>query len=424
MTVKSLVVSLIFSMKSFFEHQQNHCSNSSVYLNNGFLWFLTVNSASPTLADGIALTLHPMSSCSTNPTLPHQNSTLSLLRILQKSHSWIISMSLASWYTCLAMACYFALPPTCSNPVTALPSVSTFRRASGSNVVPWTMKKSIVALWSMLMIAGKDFLSVIQLLGSSRDLFYPVTHQNVLEFMVPILIWPLILWSHLTTRSSLVQLYNVVANTYLIDVYSSETDSWTWTKIILELPRLHLRRPGVFCNGAIHWRSHETALSYFDVGTGTLNRAPLAPMLFVDGHMLDILYFGECCGHLHVISGTSYLMFPLQFDVFEMASDYSGWSVRYHVDIRPTLSWHGRGNFGAFSVLSVIQAEEESESMIVLFLAGGVAVSYNPCDGTSNKLSDLESRPKHRYYSADYYAFHTYQYFESLVSLWGNQPCQ
>jgi hypothetical protein len=43
--------------------------------------------------------------------------------------------------------------------------------------------------------------------------------------------------------------------------------------------------------------------------------------------------FGESGGNLHLIQVNSSVL--NQFDVLEMARDYSAWSVKYHIDLNP-----------------------------------------------------------------------------------------
>lgn len=168
----------------------------------------------------------------------------------------------------------------------------------------------------------------------------------------------------------------------------------------------------VFCNGAVHWYSKEHTSPYFVVDDETLKTMPMPmpiPPMPLAQRPWYINHFGESCGHLHMIVSNHEYYSLLQFNFWEMASDYSGWSVRYHVDLcsvrtaQPKQSW--------ISVVSIIWTQKEEESIIIL-IHGGRAISYNPCDGTASKLCDLDPRPK---FYIDYKDCDAYRYFETLA---------
>ncbi|KAJ6737500.1 hypothetical protein OIU85_019552 [Salix viminalis] len=87
---------------------------------------------------------------------------------------------------------------------------------------------------------------------------------------------------------------------------------------------------------------------------------------------LDITYFAGYGGHLHMGVGINCLV--LEFDIWELKADSSGWFIKYHLDLHSMR--RKLANRCPFSVLSLIRAEKEDESTIV-FVVDGRAISYN-----------------------------------------------
>ncbi|KAJ6397636.1 hypothetical protein OIU77_018616 [Salix suchowensis] len=167
--------------------------------------------------------------------------------------------------------------------------------------------------------------------------------------------------------------YQVTSGGYEIDVYSSETGSWV------------LKR----------------ARNTFDVSSESVNVLPMPPR-----GQLDITYFGGSRGHLHMGVGINRLV--LEFDIWELKADYSGWFIKYHLDfhsMRRELT-----NRYPLSVLSLIRAEKEDESTIV-FVVDGRAISYNLHDRRSKMLCDLLQKTN----PCGYLKFHAYEYFKTLI---------
>ncbi|CAK7339005.1 unnamed protein product [Dovyalis caffra] len=196
-----------------------------------------------------------------------------------------------------------------------------------------------------------------------------------------------------------------------IDVYSSKTESWTRAPTLFERPLRMFSYDGIFCNGAIYWYSKAATSVYFDVDSETVKKIAMPPML-KDMPLTHISYFGESRGHLNLVGFNNFSNLS-ELYVWEMPPNHCGWLLRYLVDLHSI-----RENPRAISVLSVIRTEKEEESMLVLLMDGGRVVSYNTCDGTSNKLCDLEPRTEIENNSGklDYNGRDVYQYFETLIS--------
>ncbi|PQM39749.1 F-box protein [Prunus yedoensis var. nudiflora] len=117
-----------------------------------------------------------------------------------------------------------------------------------------------------------------------------------------------------------------------IEIYSSETRSWRL------LDSTFLKQPvdyitPVYCNGAIHWSGWNAQLSYYHMDeerVGWVDSPPFyEPFERDDGE--DTYFFETPGGHLHL--ARVYWRCQTQFDVLEMGRNYSGWFVKYHVDL-------------------------------------------------------------------------------------------
>ncbi|XVF11232.1 hypothetical protein REPUB_Repub08aG0008600 [Reevesia pubescens] len=158
-----------------------------------------------------------------------------------------------------------------------------------------------------------------------------------------------------------------------IEIYSSRTQSWrlSGNPFIAEVNTGFNR--GVFCNGAIHWLTGwGTTSPYFNVEEEKLRELPMPPFPDDWEDLRMYVYFGESRGHLHLIE--IYGPRTTQFNVYEIESDYSGWFVKYHIDLDPlTVAFPGMRrtyydpsdlNYYVFSVLCIVREENDEESVI------------------------------------------------------------
>ncbi|KAL6144734.1 hypothetical protein ACLB2K_055425 [Fragaria x ananassa] len=178
------------------------------------------------------------------------------------------------------------------------------------------------------------------------------------------------------------------------DIYSSETGEWEH----LETPFFHgqsykfnwkSRLGAVYCNGALHWirkkrkdfhfsydrkefTRHETdVLHYFEVSQERMlvvsATTPVPSVVknipvgsgYWQPTMWPILaqrYFGECGGRLYLIETYEHCL--TQFDVMEMERDYSGWFVKYNVDLNPLAAALPGQDWDPLIVLCLSQEEE------------------------------------------------------------------
>ncbi|OVA19256.1 F-box domain [Macleaya cordata] len=217
---------------------------------------------------------------------------------------------------------------------------------------------------------------------------------------------------------------------YQIEIYSSKTASWRLSGDPFPAPNDDsFFKSGVFWNGSLHWISlrdsdsiglSEYSLYYFDIGRELLKRMPVPPIPNYEWEMRSIGYFGECRGHLHLIE--IYDSWTTRFDILEMDADYTGWNIKYHVDLEgltinvaDSETVHDDSDVEEeflyrfeFSVLYVEEKEEEESSTLVLHIPEKV-ISYDLKEMRCKKIHDLSSSLRVEG------SLQAYQYIESLA---------
>ncbi|KAH7854939.1 hypothetical protein Vadar_019386 [Vaccinium darrowii] len=107
-----------------------------------------------------------------------------------------------------------------------------------------------------------------------------------------------------------------------------------------------------------------------------------------------VWYFGESSNHLHHVACDESRII-LEFRIYEMERDYSGWFVKYSVtlgDIRDVCLEMGLDRESFFSILCILRRENgsEDESVLVFQLKGNrTVVWYNLMGKPFNKVLDL-----------------------------------
>ncbi|KAF7811480.1 F-box protein [Senna tora] len=162
------------------------------------------------------------------------------------------------------------------------------------------------------------------------------------------------------------------ARDHLIEIYSSEGGPWRVSRYFTAPLTVDFDF-GVFWNGAIHWINKWENSVYFKVDEEQVRDMPMPSMVHYDDDRIRkprrIEYFGESRDHLHLVE--IYGHRTLEFNVYEMKRDYSGWFVKYHVDlntvsiafpeiIREDLP-RNRWNYCTFSILSVIRSKPSQQ---------------------------------------------------------------
>ncbi|KAL7146602.1 hypothetical protein ABFS83_06G052000 [Erythranthe nasuta] len=163
-----------------------------------------------------------------------------------------------------------------------------------------------------------------------------------------------------------------------IEIYSSVSGAWSVSgePFTATADFNH----GVYWNGSIHWISYKTKeILYFDVEKEKFGKVglPAAATLGDDVRYRQhreeryISYFGESCGHLHIIGNhQSYAA----FDVYEMKVDYSGWFVVYHADLTAVAAAFADMSYlvplsnrihYSFTVLSLVRNDDKGSFLIL-----------------------------------------------------------
>nr|XP_011463564.1 PREDICTED: uncharacterized protein LOC101303415 [Fragaria vesca subsp. vesca] len=189
-----------------------------------------------------------------------------------------------------------------------------------------------------------------------------------------------------------------------IDIYSFETQQWKKFPCVpffsspsddhrhydMKKKPMHFddrsREGAVYCNGKVHWircvsysnqifstsnfsvirfedgrfvRDEGDVLHYFDMNEQSL-RLVAAATPVPEGVKSQVVhrYFGESGGHLHLIE--FYKHYDTQFDIMEMEEDYSGWFLRYYVDLNRVIKPLPRTNF---VVLFISRGEEKDHKV-------------------------------------------------------------
>ncbi|PON92423.1 F-box domain containing protein [Trema orientale] len=118
-----------------------------------------------------------------------------------------------------------------------------------------------------------------------------------------------------------------------IKIYSSATGG-LWRPVgnrfsVLEVDKL-MFDSRVFWNGAVYWISRSETSLRFDIEEELLRETPM-PLIPGGWEPSTVRYFGESHGHLNMIN--FYLPRRIEFDVYEIESDCSGWFMKYRVDL-------------------------------------------------------------------------------------------
>lgn len=198
---------------------------------------------------------------------------------------------------------------------------------------------------------------------------------------------------------------------YRIEVYSSDARSWRASSepFIVDVRNIGFR-DGIYWNGALHWFSKRGDGYYFDLEQERLWRMPALPvregMTWYDRSLLHPLV---ARGHFHALE--IYGPAGSQLDVYEMEDDYSGWFVKYHINLDPVAAAFprmgqmlaSRRQDEAYCVLSLVREEKDEESFLVLHVPGEI-IRFNLVDQSFSIIHDLGvNETSLRYYGACHY---------------------
>ncbi|TXG70577.1 hypothetical protein EZV62_005512 [Acer yangbiense] len=198
-----------------------------------------------------------------------------------------------------------------------------------------------------------------------------------------------------------------------IVIYSSETRSWKLSgRPFIAHNGVNFRR-GVFWNGAVHWVNYYSSPSlYFKVDDEKVRKMPMHAIPIPDvGRRL--LYLDESRAHLHLVE----IYGMTKFEVYEMKTDYSGWFVKYKVDLDSItnafpelISRHLHPS--NFAILGISREADDGESYMVFHIPGKV-IRYNLNDRTFNMIYDFSPGSENRYLRFNW--FDAYHYIKTIA---------
>lgn len=161
----------------------------------------------------------------------------------------------------------------------------------------------------------------------------------------------------------------------------------------------------------MHWIDQWRAtLHYFDIECELMNTLAMPTQPYPEGdYSRNIVYFKECRGHIHLMEMRKDDM-P-RADIWEMRMDYTGWNVKYNVDLSPfTIVYPSilldiDYLFRRFGLDVLLIEEGEDSSRLILWILNDKVISF-----------DLESKDFKEMYdvSPDVYV-QGFQYMETLM---------
>ncbi|KAK9732958.1 hypothetical protein RND81_04G034200 [Saponaria officinalis] len=236
-------------------------------------------------------------------------------------------------------------------------------------------------------------------------------------------------WAHYYV----IRVFRNGSDRFLMDVYDSGTGMWRDATVYLdEAPFDTEFDRGVYWEGRVFWLSHTGNMVYYDIENDVIGKLVL-PKVFEQGSYLErFRYFGESCGHLHLIEIRTNCV--REFDVLELEETEGGnleWFVKYRVDLdlvgcefEDDMFQDGVDRFGrrlrfyAFSILAVIRGiadegngDDEGFAELVLSIPGKV-ISYN----FEKKISRLMCNVVDE--SDKWFPFRGYNAFQFIESLY------
>ncbi|XP_071708853.1 F-box protein At5g07610-like [Rutidosis leptorrhynchoides] len=176
-------------------------------------------------------------------------------------------------------------------------------------------------------------------------------------------------------------------------IYSSKTDSWSICVESFLFESFEWFHDVVYWKDAVHWIDYSDEVFHFslDLEKPRFIEVETPKMLNGKGYLDDKLY--ECHDRLLLVRIIRPL--SLEMDVYEMKSDYSEWSVVYHVNLD-----HIRNEFGGrvirnlpkrrfFMVRAIVMGDEEDDLHFVLEVPGKL-IRYNIVTTIYNEIELCE----------------------------------
>ncbi|XP_021742060.1 F-box protein At5g07610-like [Chenopodium quinoa] len=214
-------------------------------------------------------------------------------------------------------------------------------------------------------------------------------------------------------------------NSYSIDVYSSGNRKWRRGVIDpfkgpFDVEFDH----GVYWEGRVYWLSHTETTICFDFDTECVESLAM-PKAIEGAYIERFRYFGESCGHLHLIEIRTNCV--SEFNVLELdRKSKAEWFVKYRVNLdvlgrgfeaelfQDHSDRFGRGlRFYAFSILAVVRdnvGDGDDDSALVISIPGKV-ITYNFRTKVSKLLCNVVDESDKLFPFRGYNAF---QFIESI----------
>ncbi|GJU18676.1 hypothetical protein Tco_1146642 [Tanacetum coccineum] len=117
---------------------------------------------------------------------------------------------------------------------------------------------------------------------------------------------------------------------YCIEVYDSETGIWKMCGDAFGGEAETEFMGGVHWNDAVHWVNKKGHVFYLRISEGSVDRVatPIVRERWnVKKHCYPLVESPDCLLFIDILSSS------MEFDVYEMYRDYSGWLLKYHVDL-------------------------------------------------------------------------------------------
>lgn len=212
-------------------------------------------------------------------------------------------------------------------------------------------------------------------------------------------------------------IYDVLGSFIQIQTYSSETGNWSVSGDRFPLQCFTGFYHGIYWNNAIHWLDIVNGGLHFKLDLE--HEHPLLTSLQTPGTLDKKLHYDyklfESCGRLLLVY--TVLNFR-QLNVYEMRNGYSGWSVKYIVNLDDIgklfpKTWSISANQFGFIVRCVVVGEREEDSYVVMDVFGKL-IQYHIVLKTLRMIYDSAStRPP------DFVAkkFGSFQFIASLAGL-------
>lgn len=183
-----------------------------------------------------------------------------------------------------------------------------------------------------------------------------------------------------------------------IEVYESNTSTWKLCGEPFLAPPDVAFDHGIYWKGGIHWRG-----IFFDLHDSVVGKHPGVVVPGDTGIENFYENYIESNGYLHNIAH-----FPERklIMVFELQSDYSEWSLKYHINLD--------GASGQLSVLSIVRRESEEDSILVLHEPGKV-MAYKLQENRVKELIDFRAEAFYQERCVQFASDCTFQFIESLA---------